>query len=407
MPYRSDSQAWWNLPGVVAVYQPVRAPDPKRARYNMAHGGDNRYQAVEGVAPTWHGATGWTFDGATQVLNTQVEPGNYWSIFLRVTDVPNVNAYRTGIGQRRGSSGTDGLMIRVNNQLNAHAYIYQAYAPVGNYVASGVYAIAGTSGYLDGAVETAALNGTGVNPIPIAIGANNQPSSDHGWTPAEYTAGTVRAAAIYSRVLSAAEVWLVTQQMKYCDVNPEWSAWGRRRRYYYAPPQGATLAGDMALGVTRTMTPVRSVTTTGTTSLAMTRGVAQSGEASALAAISLDLARMVGAAPSRTSYGAVTLAIARAISAVAMGAYSGAVQLAIARALSINGGLDADAALLLGMVRGIAANGGQEVTAALTLAIRRELELIGLSNAALVAEFAATRLVATITATGLTVEVRR
>ena len=40
MPLRSDSTLWFNLPGVVAAYQPVRAPGPLLARFNMAHGGN-------------------------------------------------------------------------------------------------------------------------------------------------------------------------------------------------------------------------------------------------------------------------------------------------------------------------------------------------------------------------------
>jgi hypothetical protein len=56
-----------------------------------------------------------------------------------------------------------------------------------------------------------------------------------GW----YSGTNMRAIAICARTLNAAELWSASRQMQYCDVNPDWSAWGRRRRWYYGPQVAA------------------------------------------------------------------------------------------------------------------------------------------------------------------------
>lgn len=213
----------WYLSGGIAAANCIAAYTPKgssslAASYdnNAAPGNglaDGTYDAALGVAPTWDAATGWSFDGS-QVLNTGVEPAaSGYAIAVRVSGVPNAAAFRVVMGQRRGGSGVDGLMVRCNNGVSAHGYIYQAYVSVAAYVASGVYVISGNGGYLDGLAETEALVGTGLNAIPIAIGANNQPSADYGWTPGEYAVANVQAAAIYNVTLTAPQVAAVSAAM--------------------------------------------------------------------------------------------------------------------------------------------------------------------------------------------------
>jgi hypothetical protein len=53
-----------------------------------------------------------------------------------------------------------------------------------------------------------------------------------------YLIGRIQAFAIYVN-LSRSMLSTVFRQMAYCHVNPDWSAWGRKRRYYYAPAQAA------------------------------------------------------------------------------------------------------------------------------------------------------------------------
>jgi hypothetical protein len=56
-----------------------------------------------------------------------------------------------------------------------------------------------------------------------------------GGTTTSPLAGNIQALAVYARTLSPAEVWTASRQMQYCDVNDEWSAWARRRQWYYGP----------------------------------------------------------------------------------------------------------------------------------------------------------------------------
>jgi hypothetical protein len=33
-------------------------------------------------------------------------------------------------------------------------------------------------------------------------------------------------------------MWTASRQMAYCDVNPDWNVWARRRQWYLAPQGG-------------------------------------------------------------------------------------------------------------------------------------------------------------------------
>jgi len=225
MPLRQRPDLWANLPGVVAAYQPVRAPGPLLARYNMAHGGDNRYRATDETPPTWSGAAGWTFNGSNQQLLTGIVPVNnqLWTMLVAFSGLSSVDAHRiiagfyswTGVETRFGlcvgygvtrvvpCSGGDGTATQMTQ---------------------GVAGVSGAQGYANGvgtgAIATVAATWT----TQIALG------SGYGF---RYTAVNIRAVMIAPRPLAESEVWQASRQMQYCDVNPDWSVWGRRRQWFY------------------------------------------------------------------------------------------------------------------------------------------------------------------------------
>lgn len=239
MPLRDRTDLWCNLPGVVAAYQPVRASGPLLARYNMAYGGDNRYRAEPGVLPTWSAVTGWGFDGTSQWLKTNIQLLSSYTTIIRITTVlsPGSSEYALGIIETAPSIVAYQLLLEGANSIKfANPNTVQV-ATSG----VGVLAIAGSIAYKNG-LNVGDLNATwAYNPTPAGgclIGSRN-----YRGTPNGYAEIVCPAFAIYARTLSPAEVWAVSRQMAYCDVNPDWSVWGRRRQWYYGPQVAAGAVG--------------------------------------------------------------------------------------------------------------------------------------------------------------------
>lgn len=226
MPRRDDPTLWFNLPGVLAAWQSAMAPNSAMARYNQANGGTNLYRAADGVAPTWTPRTGWTFDAATQWLDSGIVPGNGWTFMARFTNDGGVN--RVPMGCRSATAGGSGVVFwATDGDAAFRAYDYGTRQNEGPAVTSGIMAMAGPQPYLNGVAEPNPILGTTATTHTLYLGANN-----NNGTAAAFLAGNLYAVAIWSRALSAAEVYLAYRQMAYCGVNPDWSAWGVRRRWF-------------------------------------------------------------------------------------------------------------------------------------------------------------------------------
>lgn len=234
MPLRRDPALWFNLPGVVAAYQPVAAPGPLLARYNQAHGGSNRYKAVDGTVPTWAAHTGWTFVGASsQYLETGVVVGNNrnWSMFVRFSGItPTINSVFCGAIMIAG--GNPRFTLGLEGAGFPRLYGNGGYLGTGTQEAAAVMGMAGTTAYWNGVAESGSIS-TEAGDISIGIDIGRRRRSDGGHD--QYYNGEMQALVISETKFSPAEAWQASRQMAYCHVNPEWSAWGRRRRYYYAP----------------------------------------------------------------------------------------------------------------------------------------------------------------------------
>lgn len=237
MPMRRDPALWLNMPGVVAAYQPVAAPGPLLARYNQAHGGSNTYQAGDGVAPTWGSATGWTFNGSTQYLNTNAFVASWWTVLVHV-DVPVSSTLQVCFGT------ADTKYLRLGPIFDDSGAFWQQINQtlvIAPRLLNGVMGINDLSCYANGAIV-----GSISAPTPSSYAYSNAAflgASNNGGTPGLFLAGTIKSALLVERLLSHAETWNASRQMAYCHVNPDWSAWGRRRRYYYAPSAAAGNVG--------------------------------------------------------------------------------------------------------------------------------------------------------------------
>lgn len=237
-----STDLWYNAPGIVAAYQPVAAPDPFAARQNVSNDARQAsvYAAANGVAPAWSSRTGWTGNGTTQYLTTGITPSSGWSMVVRVDGVTLSNA-RCAAGS--SAVGDTRFMIHPTHSGFGGGVLYGQgfYTSVTPGVSAGVLAISGQRGYRNGVAETGTIGSWSGTGNPIFLLARNSGS------PGEYLPGSLVAALIVRRSLSATEVWQYSRQMAYCNVNPDWSAWGRRRRYYYAPSEAAAAAGTVGI----------------------------------------------------------------------------------------------------------------------------------------------------------------
>lgn len=236
-----STDAWYNAPGVVAAYQPVAAPDAFAGRQNVSN--DLRragvYAAKLGVAPTWRSSTGWTFNGTTQYLTTGIVPaGNQtWSVLVCFADVTANTAVQALCGYWDMSNSANRFTVSPNFTGNVRLYFYSQYKSVAARVLSGVQGMAGRQPVLNGIVdgpEVAAGSGT---LSEIYVGANRK-----GAVAGDFLAGAIRCFVITSITLPLSAMAQYSRQMAYCNVNPDWNAWGRRRRYYYAPSEAASAA---------------------------------------------------------------------------------------------------------------------------------------------------------------------
>lgn len=236
MGLRNDPKLWWNLSGVVAAYQPVRAPDSLLARYNMAHGGDARYMAVPGVLPAWSGVAGWVFSNSAYLM-TGIVPQRNWSLACQFSAVGSYVINKNMLIGTQKTGVADRFYLWAVSATGTHTYGNGLAVDVAGALTNGNMCIAGPQGYYDGVVSGATIStGATGSSYDLAIGGHNL-NGVVGF----FLTGRIQAIAIYARTLSPAEVWHASRQMAYCDVNPDWSVWAPRRKWF--PYVLATPAG--------------------------------------------------------------------------------------------------------------------------------------------------------------------
>lgn len=221
-----SNAVWHSLPGVEAVYQPIGAPSPVDALLNVGHDHRmvGRYTATAGVLPAWSAATGLTFNGTGQYLRTKLIPLSTWTVIARISRA--TGSYLFIIGTQNW-----GLF-----QYDTLTYYNGSNVSVAPYLATGVAGMAGPQGFRNGIASGAATTGSGnASGYDIFLGNRN----DYGAPWNNGFVGNLLSVLIASRPFTPAEMWLASRQMAYCEVNPDWNAWGRRRNYYYAPSAAA------------------------------------------------------------------------------------------------------------------------------------------------------------------------
>ena len=202
----------WYLSGGIAAANCIAAYTPKGAASlaasydnNAAPGNglaDGTYDAAPGVAPTWGAATGWTFNGSTQYLDTGVVPlANTWSMIARFSG-----------GQSSGDRFLCGIYVDYPAgyfgiwQISGGTSWYaNAGAASTTYITSGVLGFAGKTGYKNGAADGAISAGALSTELTIFVG--RAPELPY------YYLGDIQAFAIYDTTLTAPQVAAVSAAM--------------------------------------------------------------------------------------------------------------------------------------------------------------------------------------------------
>lgn len=239
MPLRgADPSLWYNMPGVVAAYQPLGAPDSLTARRSIARGGDSRYAASSGALPDWHRGIGWTYDGVAQYLDTGVlhtDAGQLWSMLIFFSAYSSNGNYLLASDNNLVTGGL-GLCP---NRFGAIRFLNNGQLAISSAsMSSGVMGLAGVYGYKDGIRQTGTIGTSGQVDRTIYLGAGNS-----GAGAAAYSASQMHAVLIADRPLQNDEVWLASQQMRYCNIiNAHANAWSRLRQWFFITPPAPAVA---------------------------------------------------------------------------------------------------------------------------------------------------------------------
>jgi len=205
-----DAQVpWWlqgsiNAANCIAAYQPIGAASLAASYTNLANPGT--YDAAPGTAPTFDTATGWTFNGTTQYLDTGVALANAQarSVIIRFSDGPT-STWSSLIGALEQVG--KGLII-VSSTASEY-YNDNQRTIAGAPATAAIRAIAGNQGYISAAPHGATIAFTGGGtPRNLHIARLN-----NGASGTNYAAVKIQALAIYDATLTEDQIALITRAM--------------------------------------------------------------------------------------------------------------------------------------------------------------------------------------------------
>lgn len=207
------ADGWWNLDGAitscVAAYQAIGAASYAASLGNLFNPGTYTLTEPQPTPTvTWNATDGWILAGSGGYLITGIVPdgqSNNWSMIYRFT---NATASLGGIGILN-SNGASGFYIVPNRTTGVRRYKNgNGNLEVSGVQTSGIMAVAGAYGYLNGTQETGTAGFSAWTPYEsIYIGA------------LIYASGTllapcyVQAVAVYNGVLTPEEVASLTTLM--------------------------------------------------------------------------------------------------------------------------------------------------------------------------------------------------
>lgn len=208
----SRAAPWYLAGGIpaancVAAYQAIGAADIATSYVNLVNPGT--YNLVAPAAPTWAVDTGWTFDGSTQYMTTGINTGanatQTWSVIMRFSGA----AVDTGLAFG-GHDGASHYLSIAPRRIGTRRYYNGGLLSIaGGGTTSGIMAIAGLYGYLNGVLDAGSITWAACDLPELHIGACNNVG-----TPLYLPyVGSIQALAFYNIVLTEAQVGAVTAAM--------------------------------------------------------------------------------------------------------------------------------------------------------------------------------------------------
>jgi len=165
-PRVSGAAAWWG--NAIAAYDAKNAASQAASYSNLANPGT--YDLTLGVAPAWANGVGWTFNGTTQYLKTEIIPQNdqSQSMLVRYTNLTAGRSLAEVFSPGGGRFGIEPNFFASRSYFNGGNLVI-----VGG-IAAGNVGIAGGTGYVNGVPDAGVMGAwTGASTFSVFIGARN------------------------------------------------------------------------------------------------------------------------------------------------------------------------------------------------------------------------------------------
>ncbi len=210
--FAAPAQDWWDAGGWPAgstywVYQAksgngIVVASLQDSYTNRARPGTN--DLTLGVAPTWSGAVGWTFNGTTQYLHLGVNPANNYSALIRVG-----SGFTKGVPFGNRGNPKFYIIYSVSGGTNSNAGYNYAATNAGNCAGAGNFGITGEAWYLNGTGTGWSTSWSGTLAQGLTIGALQRETG----VVDTFTDAVVVAFILCSGTLTAAQVGAKAAQM--------------------------------------------------------------------------------------------------------------------------------------------------------------------------------------------------
>lgn len=185
----------------VAAYQPKGAASLAASYINLNSPGTNNANPI--IAPTWSSVNGWVF-AASAYLDTGIIPSSSWSMIVRFSNKGGGDYYLCG--ESDGSFPSARFAIATQHSSTLHLFANGGSANISGEIFSGVLAVAGQSGYLNGSSETTTVPPwSGSTTLSVYLGARHISGAASG-----QFSGNIQAIAIYNTNVGATAIAALT-----------------------------------------------------------------------------------------------------------------------------------------------------------------------------------------------------
>jgi len=219
--HAGQATPWYLAGGVppancLAAYKAIGVANLAASKVNIANPGTYDLSVLSTpLNPTWDTVTGWTFDGATQYLETNLTPAA--GAAQTMTMIVRFSGCAANTGYMGYVDGAANYFAITPRRAGGSKFINGAAAGalISTAASAGVIAIAGANCYIDGVSLGTCTLGSGGGAVEIYLGCVNGPTL--------YWAGSIQMAALYDIVLTGAQVVAVGTAMGFFSAELDYS----------------------------------------------------------------------------------------------------------------------------------------------------------------------------------------